>query len=175
DFEADPVCVELGEDQVRERLRQRLEQVEAVRGEHVLDGMDDRGVIDGVLEQVGVAGVHRVAADLDVELQRLRMPALVLVGADHRVEPEVADIDDVHGGGSGRRPASGRCDAGRHGEGPHAQSYLMYLNRWSSFGVPSSGPPSLPGCHWITSSIFFASAKSLSVTPFAVCVTSFTM
>ena len=42
----------------------------------------------------------------------------------------------------------------------------MYAKRGSSPGVPSSGPPSLPGCQCTTSSIFFANAKSLSVMPF---------
>ncbi len=37
----------------------------------------------------------------------------------------------------------------------------------SSLGQPSSAPPSWPGCQWTTSSIFLASAKSLSVMPLA--------
>ena len=52
---------------------------------------------------------------------------------------------------------------------PHVcdQSYLMYLKRGSS-GVPASAlPSSAPGRHMITSSIFFASWKSRSVTPLA--------
>jgi hypothetical protein len=62
---------------------------------------------------------------------------------DHRFSIENSQPDRL-------RRESCHCPANRFRHSPRQgiySSYLRYLKRASSFGVPCSAPPSLPGCH----------------------------
>ena len=75
----------------RDARRESLEQLVALGAHDPADRLRDRGVVDGVVERVGVARGLEVDGELDVDLERLR--ARLLLG-EHAVHPELAQPRD---------------------------------------------------------------------------------
>ncbi len=93
----DPGRLELAEDDVGNVFGEAFEQQEVLLPERFLDAIDDRTVVDRVVDVVGTRGAAARIADLEIDLDRLRDAALPLVDADQGFHPEVLDEDDVHG------------------------------------------------------------------------------
>ncbi|KAF0200039.1 MAG: hypothetical protein FD173_2351 [Gallionellaceae bacterium] len=77
---------------------QRFQQAEVATGEFALDAAHDVGVVQRVVNVVGLAGKAAGQGDLQVDLQGLRNTLLPFVYADECVDLEFAQKYDVHKG-----------------------------------------------------------------------------
>ena len=96
DADFDPRGVEVLEDDLRDVFGQGFQQGEMPFAQDGLDVLRDFGVIQRVVDVVGLAGAAVGQGDVEIELQGLRHALLPFVDADERGDLEFAQKDDVH-------------------------------------------------------------------------------
>ena len=97
---------EVVEQEIGDRLRERLQQLVRVIVRQTLQAPHDRRVIERVGEVARPENLVRGQAELDVEAQRLRQVLFPLVDADARLDAQVVNEDRVHAGLLRSRPCA---------------------------------------------------------------------
>ena len=91
-----PRCFKVIEQYLRDVFGQGFQQIEMAAVQHALDLTHDIGIVEGVLDVVGLAGAAVGQGDLQIELQGLRHALFPFVHADECIDLEFAQKNDVH-------------------------------------------------------------------------------
>ncbi len=92
----DPRRLEIINQYFRDVFGECFEQVEVAAAQHALDVTHYIGVVEGVLDVVGLTGAAVGQGDFQIELQGLRHALFPFVHADECVDLEFAQKNDVH-------------------------------------------------------------------------------
>lgn len=92
----DPLGLEIHEDHLRDVFGERFQQQKMLVLQVGGNALDDFAVIDGIANIVGLTGAMRIEADVDIEIERLRLLLFPFVEPDPRGSAQFANKNNVH-------------------------------------------------------------------------------